>query len=313
MLSIARRRRIIRFFKRLSERATVPVLAVVAALLFWLWLQISVIILQSVQYDAATAATLGDTFGAVNSLFSAMAFVGIIATIILQSRELRQQSKELKLQREQLALQREELRLTRKEVEKTADAQQSTAKSQERSAEALKLQAEASFQSAYLNALTSLRAAYPMPTAASESFEITAHAKIASTLESIVVGLSSKVHSEESWSSWRERELSVIEELQRHLVPLKTLVRSLVPKRLAEYQSEFHCLLRLRKYLHSALHELRGYLQADGFDLQTLYSLYSLLESDLPNESDIHRSEDALDTLASNVCARLDDWLAKRR
>ncbi len=51
----------------------------------------------------------GDMFGAVNALFSALAFGGVIYAILLQRKEL--------------SLQREELELTRKELEKSADAQ----------------------------------------------------------------------------------------------------------------------------------------------------------------------------------------------
>lgn len=52
----------------------------------------------------------GDMFGAVNALFSGLAFAGIIYTILLQSDEL-------KAQREELQLNREEMKLTRKEFE----------------------------------------------------------------------------------------------------------------------------------------------------------------------------------------------------
>jgi Putative phage abortive infection protein len=53
---------------------------------------------------------LGDTFGAVNALFSGLAFVGLIYTILLQSQEL-------KLQRLELALTRKEMEETREEIE----------------------------------------------------------------------------------------------------------------------------------------------------------------------------------------------------
>lgn len=53
--------------------------------------------------------TFGDMFGAVNALFSGLAFVGIIITILLQRKEL--------------SLQRQELEETRAELRRTADAQ----------------------------------------------------------------------------------------------------------------------------------------------------------------------------------------------
>lgn len=46
--------------------------------------------------------TVGDSFGALNTLFSGLAFVGIIATIFLQSRELSETRAELRGQKEQL-------------------------------------------------------------------------------------------------------------------------------------------------------------------------------------------------------------------
>lgn len=54
--------------------------------------------------------TFGDMFGAINSLFSGFAFLGIIYTILLQ--------------RQELSLQRKELQLTRDELRKTAEAQE---------------------------------------------------------------------------------------------------------------------------------------------------------------------------------------------
>jgi len=63
-----------------------------------------------VKNDPTWRGTFGDQFGAVNALFSGLAFAGLIYTIILQRRDL-------KLQRNDLRLQREELALTRKEME----------------------------------------------------------------------------------------------------------------------------------------------------------------------------------------------------
>lgn len=53
--------------------------------------------------DWRDSGTFGDTFGAINSLFSALAFAALIYTIILQSRELKLQREELSLTRDQLA------------------------------------------------------------------------------------------------------------------------------------------------------------------------------------------------------------------
>jgi hypothetical protein len=76
--------------------------------------------------------TFGDSFGAINSLFSGLAFAGIIYTITLQKQEL--------------SLQRQELADTRIELRRSADAQ-------EKSEEAFKKQIEVMNLSARLNAL----------------------------------------------------------------------------------------------------------------------------------------------------------------
>ena len=54
--------------------------------------------------------TFGDMFGAVNALFSGLAFAGLIVTLLYQKEEL-------KLQREELAQTREELKGQREEFE----------------------------------------------------------------------------------------------------------------------------------------------------------------------------------------------------
>lgn len=59
--------------------------------------------------DYSVKGQVGDMFGAINSLFSGLAFAGLIYTIYLQ--------------RVQLELQRKELEDTRDELKKTADAQ----------------------------------------------------------------------------------------------------------------------------------------------------------------------------------------------
>jgi len=51
--------------------------------------------------------TFGDMFGGVNSLFSGLAFAGVIYAIFLQQYELRLQRKELRLQREAMQLMKE--------------------------------------------------------------------------------------------------------------------------------------------------------------------------------------------------------------
>ena len=59
--------------------------------------------------DKDVRGTFGDQFGAVNALFSGLAFAGLIYTIILQRRDLALQRSDLALQRQELALIRGEL------------------------------------------------------------------------------------------------------------------------------------------------------------------------------------------------------------
>lgn len=67
-------------------------------------------------YDAQSleAGTFGDMFGAVNALFSGLAFAGLIYTITVQRQELA-------LQREAITMQTEELRMQREETARSAD------------------------------------------------------------------------------------------------------------------------------------------------------------------------------------------------
>jgi uncharacterized membrane protein YciS (DUF1049 family) len=89
--------------------------------------------------DWQTRGQFGDVFGAVNALFSGLAFAGLIYAILLQ--------------REDLALQRTELQLTRQELKRSASAQ-------EQSELALRAQAEAAERSASLAAINFLLGHY---------------------------------------------------------------------------------------------------------------------------------------------------------
>lgn len=68
--------------------------------------------------DSTWRGTFGDQFGAVNALFSGLAFTGLIYTIILQRRDLEIQRHDLKLQREEIALNRKEMEEQTAEFEK---------------------------------------------------------------------------------------------------------------------------------------------------------------------------------------------------
>ena len=79
--------------------------------------------------------TFGDLFGAVNALFSALAFAALIYTIVLQREEIKQN--------------REEIVLNRKELEKSA-------KLQRKAQEVLIQQVEQTHLSAKMNAMRTL-------------------------------------------------------------------------------------------------------------------------------------------------------------
>ncbi|MGE5493546.1 MAG: hypothetical protein ACM31P_19990 [Actinomycetota bacterium] len=89
--------------------------------------------------DETKRGTFGDMFGAVNSLFSGLAFAALIFTVFMQ--------------REELSLQRRELEYTRIELRRSA-------KAQEQSEVALKAQAEAAAQQVNLAAVNLLLSYY---------------------------------------------------------------------------------------------------------------------------------------------------------
>ena len=70
--------------------------------LSWWWLSCSF-------HDSEKQGQFGDQFGAVNALFSGLAFAGLIFTIILQKKELALQREELTQTREELKGQKEQM------------------------------------------------------------------------------------------------------------------------------------------------------------------------------------------------------------
>jgi hypothetical protein len=88
---------------------------ILVAVVLSLWLGNWLLFLWLLPADKRGA--FGDQFGAVNALFSGLAFAGIISTILLQRRELA-------LQREQLELQREEMREARLQLAEQARVQE---------------------------------------------------------------------------------------------------------------------------------------------------------------------------------------------
>ena len=88
-------------------------------------------------------------FGAVNALFSGLAFAGIIVALFLQRQDL-------EMQRDVLNLQMEEIRLQREELARSAVAQEEQVVAVKRQSETLRVTAE-------LNARASLMQAYIHP------------------------------------------------------------------------------------------------------------------------------------------------------
>lgn len=95
-----------------------------------IWTLICVVLLWAsslflLKLDNDLRGTIGDIFSVVSTLFSGLAFGGIIITILLQ--------------RQELVLQREELRCTREELKRTADSQEESLKALERQADNFKI------------------------------------------------------------------------------------------------------------------------------------------------------------------------------
>lgn len=74
----------------------------VVVILFW-FLFLAIILIFN---DSEVTGQIGDSFGALNTLFSGFALIGVIAAIILQSKELRETRDEFKEQNETFRLQR---------------------------------------------------------------------------------------------------------------------------------------------------------------------------------------------------------------
>ena len=123
---------------RMSEKVTaedkLKTLYILLGCVTLVWV-ISFLIIYFCIPESNDRGTFGDSFGAINSLFSGLALSGIIYTILLQRKEL--------------SLQRQELRETRLELERSANAQELSQRELKRQSENLKMTAK-------LNALNTL-------------------------------------------------------------------------------------------------------------------------------------------------------------
>ena len=66
------------------------------------------------QNDWGLSGTIGDSFGAINALFSGLAFVGLICTLLMQKKELGYQREDLEETRTVMASQLEEMRSSKR-------------------------------------------------------------------------------------------------------------------------------------------------------------------------------------------------------
>ncbi|PRX53623.1 hypothetical protein [Flagellimonas meridianipacifica] len=116
------------------KKIIVPNLTVLLFVVVGIWVLSAILILVFLD-DWESRGTFGDLFGAVNALFSGMAFAGLLYTIILQKQDIN--------------LQREEIIANRLELKKSAKAQQNSEK-------ALKEQVEQMKITSKLNALNTI-------------------------------------------------------------------------------------------------------------------------------------------------------------
>jgi hypothetical protein len=70
----------------------------------------------ALHHEIKDAGQAGDLFGAINSLFTGLAFSGLIGTMIFQQRELKLQRRELRLQREEVADTRGEISAQKEQI-----------------------------------------------------------------------------------------------------------------------------------------------------------------------------------------------------
>ena len=92
------------------KKTKVPVTLIIIASIFILVLYVGISIWAFHKYgNPENAGIFGDTFGAVNALFSGLAFLGVIIAIFLQTQELEAQREELDLTRQEIKEQKEEL------------------------------------------------------------------------------------------------------------------------------------------------------------------------------------------------------------
>lgn len=99
----------------MNDISSISLLRRLVFLVFAIWV-LAALLIFSLLPSWSERGQFGDLFGAVNALFSGLAFAGLFYTIYLQREELA-------LQREELRLQREEMKGSRMQLENQASAQ----------------------------------------------------------------------------------------------------------------------------------------------------------------------------------------------
>jgi hypothetical protein len=117
-----------------SPKSKFGTLTLLIILVVVIWMVSAILILFFLD-DWSQRGTFGDLFGAVNALFSGLAFAGLIYTIVLQKKDLE--------------MQRSEIKMNRAELKKSAAAQQKSEKALSEQVEQMKVTAR-------LNALNTI-------------------------------------------------------------------------------------------------------------------------------------------------------------
>lgn len=130
----------------MSLKKAVPAIGISIILAVWLGYPLIAAVISPELQDRAL---FGDAYGSLNTLFSGLAFAGLIYTVILQ--------------KEELSLQRKELELTRAELERSARAN-------EEAARAMGEQVKNQLQAAKIAGLSGLLSTYDAQIAESNKY-----------------------------------------------------------------------------------------------------------------------------------------------
>ena len=258
-----------------GKRGKWPLIANIASicmLIMATWLSLTLITIGMYNGDLNKSSQLGDTYGVSNSLFSGLAFGGIIITIWLQSNELR-------LQRRELRMQRQESRRQREQMEKSAIAQ-------EKAERALNMQADSLLLSAYLHALSSAMESYAR---GENDYAAVRESEIRQALDSIAEQLAPNISYiagrtvRQSKSDYdpsdreRERRLSVANKIAGIARRFSTVWNAKIDeRRIIITDAAFQTLLNLRKELEAIASEIPR--EFESYVVEPLRTVEQLLD-----------------------------------